>query len=150
MTELADWTASAADEVNGRSKGWRKLVVAGVVIVAALALFLYATTRSNAQYFLTVEELMDREAEMVGHDVRVSGFVVPESISYDAAALHLEFDIVDRIGSSLEPLRVIVDGEPLPDQMNDEAEAIIEGRLQPDGTFRAEALMMKCASKYEV
>lgn len=149
MTEIADWTASAVDEPRRRPGNWVKFAVAGALILAALALFLYSTIRSNAQYFLTVQELRDRATEMVGKDVRVSGVVVPESISYNAATLHLEFDIVDRDSPSADPVRVVVDGQPLPDQMNYEAEAIVEGQLQPDGTFRAGTLMMKCASKYE-
>ena len=67
----------------------------------------------------------------------------------DVSGTYLEFDILDQADSSHEPLRIVLDGEPLPDQMTDEAEAIAEGQLQPDGTFRAESLMMKCASKYE-
>jgi cytochrome c-type biogenesis protein CcmE len=87
---------------------------------------------------------------MVGKDIRVSGFVVPDSIAYDASSLHLEFDIVDQTGMTQDPLRIVINGEPLPDQMQDEAEAIAEGKLHSDGTFQAETLMMKCASKYDV
>jgi len=147
---MTDWTTSAIDETSGGSMGWVKFVVGGVIVLAALGLLLYTTTQGNAQYFLTVEELHGREAEMVGKDVRISGIVVPASISYDATTLHLEFDIVDQDNPSQEPLRIVMDGEPLPDQMRDKAEAIAEGQLRPDGTFRAESLMMKCASKYDV
>jgi cytochrome c-type biogenesis protein CcmE len=97
-----------------------------------------------------VEDLRERGDEMAGKDVRISGIVVPDSITYDSQTLHLEFDIVDQSNANQEPLRVVMDGEPLPDQMKDEAEAIAEGRLAADGTFHAETLMMKCASKYEV
>lgn len=149
MTNTADWTASGIEETK-QGGGWVKFMVAGLVIVAAIVLFLYTTTRSNAQYFLSVQELRERNAEMVGKDARISGIVVPDTITYDSQTLHLEFDIVDRDSTNLEPLRIVMDGEPLPDQMKDEAEAIAEGRLNADGTFQAETLMMKCASKYEV
>jgi cytochrome c-type biogenesis protein CcmE len=147
---MSDWTATAAGEVSEGGRGWIKFAVGGIVIVAALALLLYTTTQGNAQFYVSVQELQDREAEMVGKDLRISGIVVPASISYDAETLHLEFDIVDQGNGSQEPLRIMLDGEPLPDQMQDEAEAIAEGRLQADGTFQAETLMMKCASKYDV
>jgi cytochrome c-type biogenesis protein CcmE len=138
------------EDTQQHGGGWVKFAVAGVVVVAAIALFLYTTTRSNAQFYLSVQELRDRGAEMVGKDARISGIVVPDSIAYDSQTLHLEFDVVDRDAANQEPLRIIIDGEPLPDQMKDEAEAIAEGRLNADGTFQAETLMMKCASKYEV
>ena len=147
---MTDWTTSAAGDVQEGGGGWIKFAIGGVVIVAALVLLLYTTTQGNAQYFVTVEELRAREMEMVDKDIRLSGIVVPDSISYDTATLHLEFDVVDQAGSSQEPLRIVMDGEPLPDQMQDEAEAIAEGTLLSDGTFRAETLMMKCASKYDV
>ncbi len=150
MTRTSDWTTSAVGETSGDSRAWIKFVMGGVVILVALAVVLYSTSQGNAQYFLTVGELHDRQAEMVGKDVRITGFVVADSISYDARILHLEFDIVDQAGSDQEPLRIVIDGEPLPDQMDDEAQAIAEGRLQTDGTFLAETLMMKCASKYDV
>jgi len=147
---MTDWTTSVAGEAQEGGNSWVKFAIGGVVIIAALVLLLYTSTQGNAQYFVTVDELGARETELVGKDIRISGIVVPNSISYDAATLHLEFDIVDSAGSSQEPLRIVMDGEPLPDQMQDEAEAIAEGRLLSDGTFRAESLMMKCASKYDV
>lgn len=150
MAETADWTASAIGATDRQNKGWIKFLIGAGVIVAALTLLLYTSMQGNAQYYLTVKELHDRAGEMVGKDVRVSGLVVPNSISYNASTLHLEFDMLDKLGDGdEEPLRIVLDGEPLPDQMNDEAEAIAEGQLQADGTFRAESLMMKCASKYE-
>lgn len=150
MAETADWTTGGIDQTANKGTGWIKFAVGGVIIVAAIALLLFSTTQGNAQYMLTASEIQQRSAEMVGKDARVSGIVVPDSISYDASTLHLEFDVVDQVGSGEQPLRIVLDGEPLPDQMQDEAEAIAEGQLQSDGTFRAETLMMKCASKYEV
>jgi cytochrome c-type biogenesis protein CcmE len=150
MADTADWTTSGMEETQRRSGGWAKFAVAGLVIVAAIVLFLYTTTRSNAQYYLSVQELRDRGTELIGKDARISGIVVPDSIMYDSQTLHLEFDVVDKDAANQEPLRIVMDGEPLPDQMKDEAEAIAEGRLNVDGTFQADTLMMKCASKYEV
>lgn len=151
MTNAADWTTGGMEEAQPTGHGWVKFAVAGVVIVAALGLFLVSTiSPGNAQYYLSVGEMHERNAEMVGKDARVSGIVVPNSIVYDPATLHLEFDIIDNGATDQEPLRIVMDGEPLPDQMKDEAEAIAEGRLGSDGTFHAETLMMKCASKYEV
>jgi cytochrome c-type biogenesis protein CcmE len=150
MTNAADWIASGAEETRSGGANWVKFAVAGLVIVVAIGIFLYTATRGNAQYLRSVHELREQSVAMVGKDARVSGIVVPDSIMYDSQTLHLEFDIVDQDVANQEPLRIVMDGEPLPDQMKDEAEAIVEGRLNADGTFHAETLMMKCASKYEV
>jgi cytochrome c-type biogenesis protein CcmE len=149
MTNTVDWTTSGIEETR-QGGSWVKFMVAGLVIVAAVVLLLYTTTRDNTQFYLSVQDLRARSEEMVGKDARISGIVVPDSIKYDSQSLHLEFDIVDRDSTNQEPLRIVMNGEALPDQMKDEAEAIAEGRLSADGTFQAETLMMKCASKYEV
>ena len=39
--------------------------------------------------------------------------------------------------------------DPLPDTFRDGAQALADGRLQPDGTFHASKIQAKCASKYE-
>jgi cytochrome c-type biogenesis protein CcmE len=150
MAELSDWTAGAQGQTKGNSKNWLKFAVGGILILAAIGLLLVTTTKGNAQYSLTVEEINAQKADLIGKDVRVSGMVVPESINYNANTLYLEFEIRDQNNETQEPLRIIMIGEPLPDQMKDEAEAIAEGRLENDGAFHAETLMMKCTSKYEV
>ncbi|OYT68461.1 MAG: cytochrome c biogenesis protein CcmE, partial [Chloracidobacterium sp. CP2_5A] len=39
--------------------------------------------------------------------------------------------------------------DPLPDTFRDGAQALADGRMQPDGTFHANRIQAKCASKYE-
>jgi cytochrome c-type biogenesis protein CcmE len=39
--------------------------------------------------------------------------------------------------------------DPLPDTFKDGAQALVEGRMRPDGRFEAEGVQAKCASKYE-
>jgi cytochrome c-type biogenesis protein CcmE len=47
-------------------------------------------------------------------------------------------------------LNVIYDGtEPLPDTFRDGAQALADGKMGPDGVFRASKVQAKCASKYE-
>ena len=38
---------------------------------------------------------------------------------------------------------------PKPDLMRAEAQAILEGKLQPDGTFHADNLLLECPTRYE-
>ena len=39
--------------------------------------------------------------------------------------------------------------DPLPDTFKDNAQALADGRLGPDGVFEANKIQAKCASKYE-
>ena len=42
-----------------------------------------------------------------------------------------------------------IGNDPLPDTFKDGAQALVEGRLMPEGGFVAEQVQAKCASKYE-
>jgi cytochrome c-type biogenesis protein CcmE len=44
---------------------------------------------------------------------------------------------------------VYYSGAPVPDIFGEDVEVVVEGRLQPDGTFVAHTLLAKCASKFE-
>ena len=37
----------------------------------------------------------------------------------------------------------------MPDTFKDDAEVIVAGQVQPDGSFEAQELIAKCPSKYE-
>ena len=45
-------------------------------------------------------------------------------------------------------LQVIHNG-PMPDLLQNEAQAIMTGRLDADGVFHADELLLKCPTKYE-
>jgi cytochrome c-type biogenesis protein CcmE len=129
-----------------------KFLVGGLVILVAVAYLIVSSFGSSAQYFLTVAELQDKGTAIVGDDVRISGVVIGDSISYDAQSLRLEFDIVDSLEDLGNPLHVVYIG-PKPDLMKHEAQAIIEGTWSEDGTFfahdRADSLLLKCPTRYE-
>ena len=88
--------------------------------------------------------LADAES-MQGQPLRVAGKVVPGSIRIS------QRDHLDRrflIAEGDRSLEVLYHGVT-PDTLVDDAEAVVEGRLGPDGVFRATQVMAKCPSKYE-
>ena len=129
-----------------------KFLVGGLIILLAVVYLIVSSFGSSAQYFLTVEELRAKGADIVGDDVRISGIVNGESIAYDSQSLRLEFDVVDSLDDLSNPLHVVYYG-PKPDLMQHEAQAIIEGTWQEDGAFyahnRADSLLLKCPTRYE-
>jgi cytochrome c-type biogenesis protein CcmE len=142
MTELVNQarprTGSAA--ANKRVK----FIIGGVLIAVAIVYLIYAATQSTAAYFLTVGELYDQGSAIYDRNVRVSGKVVGDSVEFNSRDLILQFQIVDESGSTLP---VVFNG-PKPDQMRQDAEAIIEGKF--DGkAFKAQELLLKCPSRYE-
>lgn len=146
-----------------------KLILGGIVILFALGFLIFNATRSNTQYFMTVEELQTRESELLNQKLRMSGAVIGESIQYDPNTLDLSFDVaqipgdhrvIEQMGGMAKVLADAV-ADPnapritihytgvRPDLLKDEAQAIVTGSLDQAGVFQATELLMKCPSRYE-
>ena len=157
----------AQDEAG--SSGNIKFIIGGLLIIAAVIYLIVSSTQANAQYFLTVEELVSKSGIVLEKDLRISGAVIGDSIEYDQQTLDLSFIIAHIPGDNAKieelgglPLvlhkavsdpdnpriKILYHG-PKPDLLRDEAQAIVTGRLQDDGVFYADEILMKCPTKYE-
>jgi len=135
-----------ADLVERKTSGKNlKFVIGGLLlIVLVIALMVQATVTTGA-YYMTVSELLGRDASIVGERVRVSGTVVAGSEDWRPTEVTLRFAIADESGAQLP----IIFAGPRPDNFQRAASAIVEGELLPDGAFQAETLLLKCPSRYE-
>jgi len=149
--------------------GKLKFVIGGGLIVAAIVYLIVSSTQASAQYFLTIQELQSRQTELMGDNVRISGVVLGDTIQYDTENHILQFtvasipgdqDVIDEMGGIAAVLHAASRDETLPrlnvfyynikpDLLQNEAQAIMTGRLNPDGTFTADELLLKCPSRYE-
>jgi cytochrome c-type biogenesis protein CcmE len=126
----------------------KKYLIGGLLLmtfVGLLAFQMVQATVTTGAYYLTVAELQTRVPDIYGERVRVSGEVVGDTEDWNAQEVTLRFSIVDESGQQLP----IVFFGPRPDNFQRAASAIVEGELQPDGTFLAETLLLKCPSRYE-
>jgi len=147
----------------------RKYLLGGALILAAVVYLVITSTKANAQYFLTVDELLARKDEMVGRQVRLSGAVIGDTIQYNPDDLELRFMIahvpgdLDEVESegglaavlaaavrdpNRNRIEVVYYG-PKPDLLRNEAQAILTGTLGEDGVFYADELLLKCPTRYE-
>ncbi len=150
-------------------RGRGKFIIGGLLILAAIIYLIVSATKANAEYFMTVNEVKSKGSAVVGRSLRISGAVIGSTIQYDAQTMNLSFDIAHvpgdnaaiEMGGGLaavlhaavtDPTRsrltVIYNG-PKPDLLRDEAQAIITGHLNEDGTFFADELLLKCPTKYQ-
>ena len=146
-----------------------KFIIGGLFILAAVAYLIFSSTKANAEFFMTVDELRAGGKQVVGPNLRISGAVVGSTIQYDPATMNLSFDVAQIPGdnSTIETqgglayvlheavtdparahLTVVYQGAK-PDLLRDEAQAIITGHLGEDGIFYADELLLKCPTKYE-
>lgn len=146
-----------------------KFVIGGFLILGAVVLLIWNATTSTQEFFLTVDELNAKSAEIVNKNVRVSGAVIGDTIQYDPTTLTLTFEVAhvpadqaelkDEGGLAealheavIDPSRArmtIVYVGVKPDLLRHEAQAIVTGQLGEDGLFHAEELLLKCPTRYE-
>ncbi len=118
----------------------------GLITVAILGVILWLAIGGideSKAYYKTIDEVKAMEEGEMEKRLRVAGDVMPGSIVRDGSIV--------RFTLSQDDLRlaVIYDGtEPLPDTFRDNAQALADGRMAPDGTFYAKRIQAKCASKY--
>jgi len=158
-------------EAHPRKGNPLKFIIGGVVIVAAIIYLIVSSLSANVQYFLTVEEVLNKQSagELTGRNIRASGAVLGDSILYNMDTLELSFTIVHISGDNLlleqegglasalhnavmdpnRPSLEVVYYGPIPDLLQDEAQAIITGKVLASGVFEADEILLKCPTKYE-
>lgn len=128
--------------MRSNQRKW-KFLVGTALILMVLGWLAYGGIQESKTYYITVSELPTSK-DAYQRRYRVAGDMVPDSIR--RVGSHVEFRI-EQGGRTLTV--AYIGSEPLPDTLRDGAQVVADGRYQPDGTFRAQAVQAKCASKYE-
>jgi cytochrome c-type biogenesis protein CcmE len=156
---------AATSTVKTRSTGRLKFVLGGLLIIYLIV----SSTRASAQYFLTVDEALAKGDKLAGRDLRLSGAVIGDSIQYDPQTLTLTFTVAHVPGDNkeieaqgglaevlhqavMDPSRNKMTVQYVgvkPDLLRNEAQAIVTGKLDANGVFQADELLLKCPTKYE-
>lgn len=118
------------------------------VVLLAIAYFAFAGYNEGKAYYKTIDEVATLSADDAEKRLRVAGLVKDGTIERDGRALR--FVLAQDIHSDKNTMVVnYVGTAPIPDTFKDRAEAVVEGKRLPDGTFAADHIQAKCASKYE-
>ena len=114
------------------------------VIIGSLVWLAFGGIRDTKTYYKTIPELEQMGSDAHNHRLRVGGDVKPGSIVKAGARVSF---VLHQAGQTLN---VVYTGtDPLPDTFRDNAQALADGRMGPDGVFEANKVQAKCASKYE-
>ncbi|HRF96860.1 MAG TPA: cytochrome c maturation protein CcmE [Aggregatilineales bacterium] len=141
-----------------------KFLVGGMLIFGAIAYLIIMNTFGGVQYFITVNELLS-DSKYAGQTVRISGAVIGKTIQYDDKNLVIDFTIAHiettnedlayalylaaADESTAQRLQVHIENQVKPDLLQNEAQAILTGKLGDDGIFYATEILLKCPSRYE-
>jgi len=115
-----------------------------VIVIAAIAWFAWAGFNEGKAYYKTIDEIDAMGDHAADKRLRVGGIVKDGSIVRSGVEVTFELE--------QETLAMPVHytgSQPIPDTFKGGVEAVVEGRLRPDGTFEADHIQAKCASKYE-
>ena len=168
MTD-ATWEKNPANVNAARAylNSRAKYLVIGLILLGAVA-YLLVTGTATARYYITVDELV-LEADNMGKNVRVAGAVDGDTIQFDPETSTLSFTVVNipndndairdqgGLGNVLHnalndpsATRMQVEwaqGE-WPDLLQHEAQAIMTGKLDENGVFHANEVLLKCPTRY--
>ena len=115
-----------------------------LLIVGCLVWLAVGGISDTKTYYKTIAELAQMGSAAHGERLRVGGDVQPGSIVKKGP------QVAFVLHQGAKTLSVVYAGtDPLPDTFKDNAQALADGRLGPDGVFEANKIQAKCASKYE-
>ncbi len=142
-----------------------KLLLGSSMLVAAILILITNATALGQQYYISVDELLNK-TEYAGESVRITGAVIGSTIKettvdgktiidFEVASIPIRTDnLAEELSlASNNPdaltLKVHVEGQPRPELLVHEAQAILVGELGEDGVFYATNMQFKCPSKFE-
>jgi len=117
-------------------------IAAGLGALAVAAGLVLNAFRSNLVFFFTPTQIAAGEVPQ-GKNFRVGGLVEPESVKRQADGTTVTFRVTD--GAQSVP--VVYKGI-LPDLFKEDKGMVAQGRIEPDGTFRATEVLAKHDENY--
>jgi cytochrome c-type biogenesis protein CcmE len=121
-----------------------KLLIGAAVVAGATGYMAYVGASASWQYYLTADECVGNATDLAGSRIRVNGKVAPGSLQIAADRSQATFVL----GGASRTLAVSCPG-PLPDNLKEDMDVVVEGRLDQAGRLHGEKVLTRCASKYK-
>jgi cytochrome c-type biogenesis protein CcmE len=118
------------------------MIAGGVAALAVAAALVLSAFQKNLVFFFTPTQVAANEAPQ-GRAFRVGGLVVPGSLKRQADGITVQFVVTDTAKS----IPVVYKGI-LPDLFREGKGVVTQGRLGPDGVFRASEVLAKHDENY--
>ena len=121
-----------------------KWVIGIAAIGCGLTFFMVQAMQSSWSYYYTVDEFVSGSEKIRNAPVRLAGKVKPGTAVKDMQTLRLTFTLAGKEAEIPVAYTGIV-----PDNFAEDIEVVVQGRLEPSGTFKADSVMTRCESKYK-
>lgn len=122
-----------------------KVLLAGSSIILTILILLIAATPGASGTEITLQEALGNPEKYEERYITTEGFLVADSVDWQANEIELRFDIIDGDGNTLSVFHHGVK----PDNFSEDVIVIVDGYLIAGEPFVAERLRTKCPSKYE-
>jgi len=122
----------------------RRLALVSVLVACAIIYLAYLGAAESWQYYLTVDECLRDASLQSGNHLRINGKVADGSLQITADRRQATFTL----RGIHEWLAVTCVG-PIPDNLAENMDVVVEGRLEDQAKFHADKVLTRCASKYQ-
>jgi len=123
----------------------RTKLIAGMLVLIGVTVYVaYLGASSSWQYYVTVDECAARSTQLAGRQIRVSGRVAHDSLQMSDQHSEVKFVLC-----SAENRIEAVCSKPVPDNLAEDMDVVVEGRLAGSNQLRGDKVLTRCASKYE-
>jgi cytochrome c-type biogenesis protein CcmE len=126
------------------NKTYLKFGIGFAIILGTVGWLAATGLQTDAAYYKTIEDLDQMGDSAYGKRLRVAGEVVDGSLHTKGTITYFK---ITQLSKELEVK--YTGSAPVPDNMAEGAEAVVEGKLLPNGQFEAKKIQAKCASKYD-
>ena len=118
------------------------MVLACLALMAGASALVLNAFRSNLVFFFSPSQIASKEAP-VGRSFRLGGLVQNGSVARDKDGVTVRFAVTD----TAHTIQVVYRGI-LPDLFSEGKGVVAQGKLEPDGVFRAEQVLAKHDENY--
>jgi len=139
-------TAKPSQRAKEKKGGFGYPVIIGGAIALGL-LAIVSTSFSGGQYSLSLADISADRDSFIGKEMRVSGNIKASTTQMveTQGRMELRFVLTDGEGNDT---KIVYPHNP-PDPYKEGRSAIVEGKMQNDGSILAHKLTVKCPSKYQ-
>ncbi len=121
-----------------------KVIIFTMIIVSILSFLIINNYSQSSAYYMKVSELLD-EPPATDRYLRISGVLLPDTITWNSETENLEFTIRD---PETEDHLNIKFNEEEPDNLKNNDLILVEGYYE-NNHLKAEQILYQCPSQYE-
>ena len=121
-----------------------KVIIFTLVIVSILSFLIINNYSQSSAYYMKVSELLEETPDSDRY-LRISGVLLPETITWNSETENLEFTIRDPETDALLDIKF---NDKEPDNLKNNDLILVEGYYE-NNNLRAEQILYQCPSQYE-